>query len=526
MRPRIIALSAALATILLSFVGLGYAEKQMVPLTEEVSEFSFLPGSNDLTNLEWNRENYYINLSNWIRQGLGPKIPFNQIEDKHINPDRIKVLTVGDSFSWGTGAFNFNERWQNQLQAELDRRSGSGTFEVQSLGIMGASAMEEAEFLADNVERLDPDLIVIGIVSNDMFPSGRERSVCGDDIGPSCSQDTPELLPEYRDCVTGKADITSKLISYLGSIYPNVSKKLIDRYCDLGRFAKQYDMLTQQEIRKDPIKSPHRQLFLQSTRDLKRAAGGRPIFAYSLAHTLSDSATSDKLEPSYAEAGIEIIPASKKTKSLADEFEGKTSKDDNIINPVDYHPGPIFTKQFSEDVATVILASLDPVKLENARSNRKEPVRSLVSNYLPVSLKTTETVGGSILVTLSEDNKIDKTLPTYNEGRIPYPAKDAPCAFIGHPHAFIGLNPAMTESGKITVSYISGPEMSLYVGSYDKTGRRITKLAGQLHIGTSKTFDLTGAGNETLFIADHYRDCNANERHTLNPFSLRISTSN
>jgi hypothetical protein len=526
MRPRIVALAAVAATLLATVAGLGYTEKQMVPPTEQTSEFSFLPGSNDPTNLEWNRENYYINLSNWVRQGLGPKIPFNQIEDKHLNPDRIKVLTVGDSFSWGTGAFNFNERWQNQLQAELDRRAGSGTFEVQSLGIMGASAMEEAEFLADNVERLDPDLIVIGIVSNDMFPSGRERSVCGDDIGPSCSQDTPELLPEYRDCVTGKSDITSKMISYLGSLYPNVSKKLMDRYCDLSRFAKQFDMLTQEEIRRDPIKSPHRQLFLQSTRDMKKAAGGRPIYAYSLAHTQSDSATSAKLEPSYEQAGIEIIPASKTTKTSAARFDGKSSQDDGVINPVDYHPGPIFTKLFSEDVATGILASVDPAKLVKARSNKKEPARSLVSNYLPVSVKTSETVDGSVVVTLTEDNKIDETLPTYNEGRIPYPAKDAPCAFIGHPHAFIGLNPALTETGKITVTYLSGPELSLYLGSYDNMGRRITKLAGQLRIGTSKTFDVSGAGNETLFVSDRSRDCNVNERHTLEPFSLRISASN
>ena len=527
MRPRLVALLTTGITLFSIVTGLGYAEMRMTPPAEKETPFSFIPGSNDLTNLEWNRENHYINLSNWLRQGTGPVIPFNQVEDKHQNPERIKVLTVGDSFSWGTGAFNFNERWQNQLQAELDRRAGSGTFEVQTLGIMGASAMEESEFLSDNIDKLDPDLIVIGIVSNDIFPSGRERSVCGDDIGSGCSQDTPELLPDYRDCVNGKSDITSKFISYLALLYPNVSKKLTDRYCDLGRFSKQFDMLTQREISEDPVKSPHRELFIQSTRDMKKTAGDRPIFAYPLANTVFDSETSAKLEPSYAQAGIEIIATGSTTKSMIAKFDGRFSFEDGIINPVDYHPGPVFTKLFGEDIAKAIIASLSPEKIQKARSTTKEPDRALVSNFLPASLGISEKKDGRAIITLTQNNTmIADDLPTFREGQITYLAKDAPCAYLGHPHAFFGLNPVFTESGSITVTLLSGPELSLYLGSYGNKGQRVTKLLGQLKAGTSKSFDLSGSGNESLFYADRSRDCNVNDRHTLEPFSIQISRNN
>jgi len=522
MRPRIVALAAALLMLLVTAAGLGYADRTMVTSMNQQDEFSFMPGSNDASDTQWARENHYINLSNWVRQGLGPNIPFNQITDRHVNPNRIKVLTISDSFSWGTGAANLNERWQNRLQAELDQRAGAGVFEVQTLGIMGASTMEEAEILADNVESLDPDLIVVGLVSNDMIPSGRERSICGEDVGPDCSQDTPELLPDYRECVTGKADIPSKLISVLGSFYPNLSKKLLDRYCDLERFAKQYDMVTQQEIRQDPKKSPHRAQFLQSVLDMKAAAAGRPIYAYALAQADGDVITTGLLAENYAKAGIKIIPASSETQALNKPYTSGSLPDGNI-NPADFHPGPRFTKSFSEDIAAAVLAAVDPMRLKEANSSIMVPARVVVSNFLPVAMTVNETAPGVAIVDVPEGAMISKEYPTFRQARNEYPAKDAPCAYLGHPHAFIGLNPGITESGEVTVDYLVGPELTLYVGSYDAAGRRVTKLAGPLRPGRAVTISLDGGGNESLYVADRTRGCSLDERHTLAPFQLRVS---
>ena len=522
MKPRAIALAVALGLSAVTLLGGWYAERMSIPDRASSNGFEFMPGVNIPDDMEWNRENWYINLNNWVRQGLGPSIPFNQVDDEHTNPNRIKVLAIGDSFAWGTGVTNLNERWQNKLQHELDTRAGYGVFEVKVLGRMGLSTMEEAEVLEDNIDRIKPDLIVIGLVTNDIFPSGREKRICGDAVGEGCSQDTPEMLPAYRDCLNGEDDMTSRLLGKgLGKLFPNLAGRLLDRYCDLDRFAAKHQTLTQDAILQDLKKSPYREVFLRSIDDLKRTAGSTPIYVYPFVQSQRDAEVVPQYLTSFEAGGISSLPMGEGALHLG-KGGVQNLGPDAITNPVDFHPGPMVTTIYASDIAEALLERVDKAQLEDARASAQQPRHKLISNFLPLALQISEEVPGRASVTIPANAVFDRELPGFTQG-IEHPTQDAPCALLGKPYGVIGLNPALTDTGTLVIESIQGQDLELYVGGYTPQGTRTKKLLGKLSTGKKYTLRLEGNGNEVLYIADPSRSCSVTDHLTLPEVSFRIT---
>ncbi len=81
---------------------------------------------------------------------------------------RRRILAIGDSYVEGDGLTNVNLTWWRQLQRELERR-GYWDIEVVAAGRNCASTQAQLRWIANNrlIDRLKPDLVVVGFVSND-----------------------------------------------------------------------------------------------------------------------------------------------------------------------------------------------------------------------------------------------------------------------------------------------------------------------------------------------------------------------
>jgi lysophospholipase L1-like esterase len=80
-----------------------------------------------------------------------------------------RVLTIGDSVTFGYGV-ELDEIYLKVLESELNAESGGTRFEVINGGLIAGSLSYHYHFLRRSAEELDPDMIVIGLVLNDIKP--------------------------------------------------------------------------------------------------------------------------------------------------------------------------------------------------------------------------------------------------------------------------------------------------------------------------------------------------------------------
>ena len=122
----------------------------------------------------WYNENIKINQMNidklqnkywgdnpiWLHEG-------ESIEDK--DPNKKRILIVGDSYIWGDGYSNANHMWWQQFK-HLLKEKGYGDVEVIAAGFGGYSTKKQFENIIKNekiIKKINPDLIIIGFVNND-----------------------------------------------------------------------------------------------------------------------------------------------------------------------------------------------------------------------------------------------------------------------------------------------------------------------------------------------------------------------
>lgn len=76
-------------------------------------------------------------------------------------PDNVKrIVTMGDSCTWGAGVED-EETYSAKLQELLDRKVGSGRFEVMNAGTNGYGSFQIYLYLKQQIIDYHPDLVVI-----------------------------------------------------------------------------------------------------------------------------------------------------------------------------------------------------------------------------------------------------------------------------------------------------------------------------------------------------------------------------
>ena len=88
----------------------------------------------------------------------------DEIGPKH--PGRVRVVALGDSFTWGWGAAQ-GEEWISVVEKTLNEKAGRDTVECINAGVNAYGTENELELLREIGPELSPDLVLVGFFAND-----------------------------------------------------------------------------------------------------------------------------------------------------------------------------------------------------------------------------------------------------------------------------------------------------------------------------------------------------------------------
>jgi hypothetical protein len=82
-----------------------------------------------------------------------------------------RIVTLGDSFTWGDKILSTDDTWPARLQAALDF-GHEGEFEVINMARRGYTTLNEAETLRRIGWQFDPEVVILQFFINDALESG------------------------------------------------------------------------------------------------------------------------------------------------------------------------------------------------------------------------------------------------------------------------------------------------------------------------------------------------------------------
>ncbi|MCB0317810.1 MAG: SGNH/GDSL hydrolase family protein [Bdellovibrionales bacterium] len=88
----------------------------------------------------------------------------------------IRVFVLGDSLTWGAG-LDTSERYTAIAENILNKKFPNKTIEILNFGRSGGPTTLEADILERYIDRIDPDLIVVGFCFNDPQPRSQDYSI-------------------------------------------------------------------------------------------------------------------------------------------------------------------------------------------------------------------------------------------------------------------------------------------------------------------------------------------------------------
>lgn len=480
-------LSACLVIVWAPLGGWLFFKKDEIQKSAEIEQVNSALASEDPA---WRREHVFIlneDLQVARRQGR-PLLESSGGGEEHLNPERIRILAIGDSYAEGVGLFNDNDRWWVVLQDELNSLHGEGVFEVVGLGDSGASAFSYAQWveriknkdyqgLSKNSEESEKvfekpfDFIIIGHLGNDVI--ARE----GDGVKGAGSIPYGE-----HDEITEGGRENPFLEDY---------KKVPERIREASQGAELYWM---------PMEP-------QTTRD--------PLFKYWENH------------------GFEYVETPNSLK-LKNEHE----RVDLMVHPKDRHPNAALYYTYGKDAAESISKKVDKERLQKA-IGEKQPIKTnLISSYKPHTLEFKE--GGVIFYSgeadpstcsgyqregvemVCENDKIG-----YKMDGAEIPAQFVSCSNLGRPHLQIGFD--RLHKGTIKIEILKTKrfetEIDLYAYGYDKDRFIVVKPLGSLRAGESLKVGL-GPAVRGVFLAERGKntcDYKTAEEGNLNRFEFEIT---
>ena len=130
---------------------------------------------NDKDNGEWNWEKESVVIETLLSEKYpmsGDNEYLNILKNTNIpqkEKDEKRILVVGDSYVWGMGGTNINYLWWKQLDLII-KEAGYSNVNVYGASMYRFNTEEELDLILKKdslIEKIDPDLIIIGYVTND-----------------------------------------------------------------------------------------------------------------------------------------------------------------------------------------------------------------------------------------------------------------------------------------------------------------------------------------------------------------------
>ena len=444
--------SAAVVEYQLSRNDAGDETTVQVPMGDDVPKYS--TGTAVSNNLPWERENAFLWTQQYLRIGegltVGRRASFPSVRPGTGEP--IRVLVLGDSFVWGMGYDDPSAMWPEQLEDALNNATAPGSFEVVTHGKYGMSTLGQAEWLtAERMSQLSPDVIVLGLVTNDVVPNGDEQSVCPD----GCLRPI-EAHPAYRACIDGKRGLVGNLVrTTIGRALPRVTHELLQRYCDTDRLADAYRLPTTQELIENLDANPYLPQWEQSVARLRQVTGDTPFLVAPIGgHT---NAGYERLADVFTRTGMTTVPMPTRS-----QYFDRETREQLIANPVDGHPSPFMGKAFVTDLTPVIVESI-PVERMRKAATSVDATEPVVVNASPVSMTVER--NDERMASFVFEPIMDKGVRYEIAGRT-FPAQLVPCMTVGHPNLRFAFDRQLPLGTEITVGFTGPKQLQLVTYGY------------------------------------------------------------
>jgi hypothetical protein len=457
----------------------------------------------DLKNpgMVWAREDMHLNsLENWRRPCLTCPQGFLLGEETGLpewsNPERIRILTVGDSYSVGAGLIDANARWGTRLEQALSRRHGQGTVEVVSIGASAVSAFSYTEWL---------------------------EAIAREDYTWFKNDETGVLRGTFDAIVIGHID--NDVLYSPGDTYLGVTDLKAIPWGEQGA------------ILEGNKPNPSWEAYTKLPARMAAAGGGAAMLVVPMLNLDARGKFNEAhLQSLYEEADFTVVGT-----RLGADWLNKTGLERARVSPADLHPGHGYYVAISEDIAAAIETAIGPERIARAKARGGEVRRPLIASHLSLGLKITTNPNG---VEASWNGNVWRPTPdtcfgaagqsegtylkcdTYHYQGSRIPAQYLPCAVLGRPHMVLAF--ASDRRGTSTLKHRDGNDtvLEVYGYRYGEVEIEIEPVA-RLAAGETGTIDVRGtAGFEGIFVAEagkttcEYRDDAAG---MVGPFQLHIS---
>lgn len=103
-----------------------------------------------------------------VSNSLGYRCPEFSLQK---TPDTFRVVCFGDSSTFGIGA-KMEDTWPSQLQVLLNQQQAGGEarrIEVVNAGVPGYTSYQGLQFMRQEIDRLQPDLVMASYANNDFW---------------------------------------------------------------------------------------------------------------------------------------------------------------------------------------------------------------------------------------------------------------------------------------------------------------------------------------------------------------------
>ena len=429
----------------------------------------------------WWREDMYYGKTNHARSTLVQQPHTGDLI--YTNPERIRVLLIGDSFTYGTGLRDMDRRLGSILESMLDEATAEGTFEVVTVAYPGASTFTQAAWLRKaregtrlldnlpenrigNVAKLQApfDALVVGYVENDVLPDSRDVDL-----------DIPE---DYHAEVRRTHGETA----------------LLERYVDMYAYVKdQGGMVT--DILRDRSATPNDPYYPVAVREIRSFVGSKPALVMPLLITEGYRAAVDRSMETFHEAGFTIVG-----EGASDSVREVTPVQQLMVTAVDRHPGSVLLQAYATDMTNAILDAIPRARIAEAERRAEKTRRPLISNHLPLEISIEER-GNTAEITFDgkftvEDRCEPHGFPGYPqlscENGVPamygadgtaWTMQYTPCIPLGRTFAQIMFHKGSRE--RIEVQLTRGEAMQIYSIEYTPAGEEVFFDLGTLETGNS-----------------------------------------
>lgn len=262
----------------------------------------------------------------------------------------LKILAVSDSYGIGAGLINNNDSWPGVL--ELGLLSKGVDVEVSKIVKNGADFPDFLEMLSkDNIESLDPDIIVLSLFQNDFAPISWVSK------------------PEYLRCLSsGFGDnfidrIARGNIAHIYSLF-------LSRKCDPKKIEREIDNRSDSkgEYYVSLANDPLAEWYKSTMKEIIENAKGRPVIIQPLFYGNNESYFNIKEALGYLESIGYIIPDFE-----VSEVESYTKVIGNkrlvALYPVDGH----YSRIYNTYLTKMSISEIDKIIAKDFKDKLKEP---------------------------------------------------------------------------------------------------------------------------------------------------------